>query len=131
MDSAWRDYFDKILDGVLAELPEQIHRLLDKVTMYVDDYPDANVLRHLRIRDRRQLCGLYTGIPLGERSVMHSGVLSDAVHVFREGILHRAGDRYGNVDPETLRREIRITVLHELGHHFGMGEAELRELGYG
>ncbi|MFW6169304.1 MAG: metallopeptidase family protein [Planctomycetota bacterium] len=131
MDSARRDYFDRILDEVLAELPEQVHRLLDKVTMYVDDYPDPNVLRRLHVPDRRQLCGLYTGIPLGERSVQHSGVLSDAVHVFREGILCRAANVHGKVDTEELRREIRITVLHELGHHFGMGEGELRKLGYG
>ncbi|MFO7902581.1 MAG: metallopeptidase family protein [Planctomycetota bacterium] len=131
MNSARRDYFDRILDEVLADLPEPLHRLLDKVTMYVDDYPAPNVLRQLQVPDRRQLCGLYTGIPLGERSVLHSGVLSDAVHVFREGILHRASNAHGKIDTEKLRREIRITVLHELGHHFGMGEAELRELGYG
>lgn len=131
MDSARRDYFDRILDEVLADLPEQVHRLLDQVTMYVDDYPDPHVLRQLHVPDRRQLCGLYTGIPLGERSVQHSGVLSDAIHVFREGILCRAGNVHGTVDTEELRREIRITVLHELGHHFGMGEGELRKLGYG
>lgn len=131
MDSALRDYFDGLLDEVLAELPEQVHRLLDQVTMYVDDYPSPKILGQLQIPDRRQLCGLYTGIPLGERSVQHSGVLSDAVHVFREGVLSRASNLHGRIETEKLRREIRITVLHELGHHFGIGEEELRKLGYG
>lgn len=131
MDSTERDFFDNVMDQVLAKLPEQVHRLLDDVTMYVDDYPSARVLRQLGIRDRRQLCGLYTGIPLGQRSVLHSGVLSDAVHIYREGILSRAGNGRGTVDVDKLRREIRITVLHELGHYFGIGERELRELGYG
>lgn len=81
--------------------------------------------------DRRRLCGLYTGIPLGQRSVEQSAVLSDAIHIYREGILALASDRWGAVDEAELRHQIAVTLLHELGHHFGMGEAELRQLGYG
>jgi predicted Zn-dependent protease with MMP-like domain len=88
------------------------------------------MMQRLHLRDRRQLCGLYTGIPLGQRSVEHSGVLSDAVHLFREGILALATDRRGRVSERELRRQIRITVLHELGHLHGMSEAELNALGY-
>ena len=131
MKANLRDFFDQLMDQVLAEMPEQVHKLLDEVTMYVDDYPAPPVLQKLGIADRRQLCGLYTGIPLGQRSVAHSGVLSDAIHIYREGIIGLASDRWGNVDADRLRRQIRITVLHELGHHFGIGERELRELGYG
>ena len=130
MDSALREYFDKVMDQVLADMPEQVHRLLDEVTLYVEDYPSAAVMDKLQIASRRQLCGLYTGIPLDSRSVEHSGVLSDAVHIYREGILSNAHDRRGKIDAARLRREIWITVLHELGHHFGIGEEELRELGY-
>ena len=130
MDSAVRGYFDKVMDQVLADMPEQVHRLLDEVTLYVEDYPSAAVMDKLQIATRRQLCGLYNGIPLDSRSVEHSGVLSDAVHIYREGILSHALDRRGRIDVASLRREIRITVLHELGHHFGIGEEELRELGY-
>jgi predicted Zn-dependent protease with MMP-like domain len=76
------------------------------------------------------LCGLYTGIPITERSVEHSGTLPDVVTIYREGILDAARDRYGRVRGERLRREIRITLLHEIGHHHGLDEDELRELGY-
>jgi predicted Zn-dependent protease with MMP-like domain len=100
------------------------------VTLYIEDHPSPEVMRRMRIRDRRQLCGLYTGIPLNDRSVAHSGVLSDAVHIYREGIMHLAMDRRGRVDEDELREQIRLTVLHELGHHHGMDEDELRELGY-
>jgi predicted Zn-dependent protease with MMP-like domain len=131
MRSDVREYFDQHMDEVLQAMPEQVHRLMDEVTMYVEDYPSAAVRRQLHIRDRRQLCGLYTGIPLGQRSIEHSGVLSDAIHIYREGVLSLARNRHGAIDPDELRRQIRITVLHELGHHFGMGERELRELGYG
>ena len=131
MDSEIRDFFDGIMDQELAVMPDQVHRLLDEVAMYVEDYPSAAVMRRTEITHRSQLCGLYTGIPLGSRSVEHSGVLSDAIHIYREGILSLARDRRGNIDPERLRQQIRITVLHELGHHFGMSEAELQALGYG
>ncbi len=130
MDAERRRYFDELLDEVLADMPEQVHRLLDEVTMYVEDHPSREVMRRLGIAHRSQLCGLYTGIPLGSRSVEHSGILSDAVHIYREGILDLATDRHGHVRQKELRRQIRITVLHELGHYHGMNEDELRELGY-
>lgn len=126
-----RDYFDAVLDDVLRQMPEPVHRLLQEVTLYVEDHPSPKMLRDLRLRHPRQLCGLYTGIPLGQRSVEHSGILSDAVHVFREGILWLARDRWGEIDEQELRRQMRITVLHELGHHFGMDEDQLQALGYG
>ncbi len=131
MQTELRDFFDGAMDQVLAKMPEPVHRLLDEVTMYVEDYPSEKILADMRITDRRQLCGLYTGIPLEQRSVEQSGVLSDAVHIYREGIMTLASNHLGHVDPERLREQIRITLLHELGHHFGMSERDLQELGYG
>ncbi len=131
MDPQLRDYFDAQLDEVLHQLPPQIHKLLDEVTMYVEDYPSPEVMRRTGIADRRQLCGLYSGIPLSSRSIEHSGVLSDAVHIYREGILMLARNRRGRIDETELRQQIRVTVLHELGHHFGMTEKDLADLGYG
>ncbi len=130
MDPDIRQSFDRHMDEVLKEMPEQVHRLLDEVTMYVEDHPSREVMHRLRIRHRDQLCGLYTGIPLGRRSIEQSGILSDAVHIYREGIRALATDRRGHIDEQELRRQIRLTVLHELGHHFGMDEEELRKLGY-
>jgi len=126
-----RDYFDRQLEAVMQEMPPQIHKLLDEVPMYVEDYPSRHVLRDSRVRHAWQLQGLYTGIPLTERSVMHSGVLSDVIHVFRLGVLTSATDRRGEIDEAELRRQIRITILHELGHHHGLDEDDLAELGYG
>jgi predicted Zn-dependent protease with MMP-like domain len=125
-----RAIFDRHFDDVLADMPERVHRLLDDVAMYVEDYPSVEIMRRMGVRDRRQLCGLYTGIPLTSRSVEHSGVLSDAVHIYREGIVAMAIRPDGSLDEQELREQIRITVLHELGHHHGLGERELRELGY-
>ena len=130
MDAHLRDYFDKILEEVVEALPAQARDLLDEVPMYVEDYPSQRMMLDLGIQHRSGLCGLYTGIPLGQRRVEQSGVLSDVIHVFREGVFMLATDRRGKIDESELRKQIRITVLHELGHHFGMTEEELEELGY-
>lgn len=126
-----RQRFDKILDEVLAEVPEAITRLLDEVPMYVEDYPSDDVMRRMNVRHRWQLCGLYTGIPLTQRSVMQSGELSDVVQLYREGIMQQSIDRDGFLDEAELRRQIRITLLHELGHHHGLTEDDLEAMGYG
>lgn len=131
MKSEIRELFDAELDEVVAELPQQARNLIDQVPMVVEDYPSPEVLRRTKIRRRSDLCGLYTGIPLIHRSVEHWGVPSDVIHIYREGILGLAQRRDGSIHRAKLRDQIRLTILHEYGHHHGMTEEELRELGYG
>lgn len=131
MNPRTRDRFDQILEEILAELPPLVHELIDKVPLHVEDYPSADVMGKTGVRRRDALCGLYTGIPIGDKSVLHSGTLPDVVTIYREGILAAARDRFGRVRLERLRREIRITILHELAHYHGLDEDELRDLGYG
>jgi predicted Zn-dependent protease with MMP-like domain len=126
-----RQKFDEQVDKVLAGLPPQIHELLERVPMHVEDYPAEEIMRGRRVRYRDDLCGLYTGIPLTQRSIEHSGTLPDVITIYREGIVRAAADRHGRVSNRRIREEIRITILHELGHHHGLTEDDLRELGYG
>ena len=131
MDAQLRNQFDRELEHVLSEMPPLVHQLIDEVPLVVEDYPSREVLQEMKIPHREMLCGLYTGIPLSHRSVLHSGVLSDVVTIYREGVLMAARGRDGQVTEESLREQIRITVLHELGHHHCMTEDELRAIGYG
>jgi predicted Zn-dependent protease with MMP-like domain len=131
MNLELRNIFDTEFEVVLAELPARIHELMEEIPLVVEDYPSASVMRRMRVRHRSQLCGLYTGIPLTQRSVMHSGVPSDVIHIYREGILSQATRRDGTISVPRLRKQIRITILHEYGHHHGMTERDLREMGYG
>ena len=130
LDSRTRDYFDQQLELVMQDMPQRVHDLLAEVPMYVEDYPSQHIMQEMGVRHRWQLCGLYTGIPLTQRRVAQSGVLSDVIHIFREGILGMATDRRGRIDEAELQRQIRITILHELGHHHGLNEDELEEMGY-
>jgi predicted Zn-dependent protease with MMP-like domain len=130
MKELLRRYFDQQLDRVLADAPPRVHELLEEVTMYVEDHPSPRIMQQMGVRSRRSLCGLYTGIPLTKRHVEVSGVLSDAIYLYREGILDLARDHRGRIDEQELLRQIRITLLHELGHHHGLDEDDLSELGY-
>jgi len=126
-----RRRFDEQLELVLERLPPLVHELIEKVPLHVEDHPSAETMAELGVRYREQLCGLYTGIPLTDRSVQHSGTMPDVVTIFREGILEAARDARGRVHTDRLREEIRMTILHELAHHHGLDEDELDELGYG
>jgi predicted Zn-dependent protease with MMP-like domain len=130
MNRSLREYFDQQLEQVLRELPPRIHELLERLPLVVEDHPSREIMRSLGVRRRSDLCGLYTGIPLTHRSIELPAVPSDVVHIFREGILALAGRGRNEIDAHELRRQIRITILHELGHHHGLSERELEELGY-
>jgi predicted Zn-dependent protease with MMP-like domain len=119
-----RRRFDEVLETVLEALPPGLQALLAEAPVIVEDRPSAQLLRELDLCPEDLLCGLHTGTPLTERSVEHSPELPETIHLFREGILELAGDWV------LLQREIRITLLHEIGHHFGLNENDLAELGY-
>ncbi len=139
MNGRDRDRFDAILEQVLAELPKNIHQLLEQTPLIVDDRPSPELLAELGLdSDEETLCGLHSGIPLTERTVLDGVSLPETIHLFREGIIDEAGGWTEWVDEEgtplgglnEVRRQIRITLLHEIGHHFGLDEADLQRLGY-
>lgn len=133
-----REHFDALLDQVVESLPRKIHDLLDIAPAIVEDHPSGELLRELGMDEGEELlCGLHSGIPLTERSVTDAPDL-ETIHLFREGIVEHAGgwhlweDEDGTMrgGEEAIAREIRITLLHEIGHHFGLEEDDLEELGY-
>ena len=124
MTAAERRQFDGHLEAVLATLPPRLHALLDEAPLIVEDHPSAELCAELGIGPDEVLCGLHSGTPLTERSVEQPDELPETMHLFREAILEHAGG-WGRV-----REEIRITVLHEIGHHFGLDEDDLADLGY-
>lgn len=130
MNPATRERFDRLLEEVLAELPPAVHDLIDRVPLHVEDHPSDEVMKEMGIEYRDELCGLYTGRPLTDKSVDEPHPLPDFVTIYRQGIIAAARDQAGRLRPRRLRKEIRTTILHELAHHHGIDEDELRELGY-
>jgi predicted Zn-dependent protease with MMP-like domain len=124
-----RRRFDDLLEDVLAELPEDYLRRFDEIPLVVEDYPSPEMARKLKLARGVVLQGVHSGIPLTRRSIRHSGTLPTVITIYREGIYTAAGGN--DAHDRRLRRQIRKTVLHELGHHFGFGEEQLRRYGYG
>ena len=128
-----RALFDQLLDREVAALPAGVHGLLAEVPLIVDDEASPELLRDLGMSEDDDLCGLHDGVALTERSVEDHGVLPTQLRLFRGPILRMAGYGEGVGSPgrrRELRRQIHITLLHEIGHHFGLDEEDLRQLGY-
>ena len=156
---AERERFDALVEEALEELPPQIRDLLEEVPLIVIDAPSPTMLRDLGCEPRGpdeddlrlEFCGLHSGQPYTEPGLDAPPELPGTIHLFRAGIIAHAGgwgDRpvyltSGPVedgfedDTEDTRsaddrvyEEIMITLLHEIGHQFGLDEDDLFRLGY-
>lgn len=127
-----RQLFDALLEAEMDRLPPAIGQLLERIPLVVDDLPDAAWCRALQIKDPTCLCGLHHGIPITRQSNMRPFELPEQIMIFRVGILRQIEPRHpGRLNTAELAEQIRITLLHEIGHHFGLDEQQLSALGYG
>ncbi len=108
--------FEDLVAQALDEVPAALAALVDNLVVVVEDDAPAH---------DRQLLGLYEGVPLTERDGSYAGTLPDRVTIFRRPILAICDT------PERVVAEVRITVVHELAHHFGIDDDRLHDLGYG
>ncbi|MFC7501211.1 metallopeptidase family protein [Nocardioides sp. GCM10030258] len=108
--------FDALVDAALDEIPEQLARLVHNVVVLVEDEPPEG--------EPDDLLGLYDGVALTERDGSMGAQLPDRIFLFRGPLLDMCDDA------EDLAEEIRITVVHEVAHHFGINDDRLHELGY-
>ena len=108
-----RDRFEALVEQALDDLPALFRERLTNVAIIVEDLPPAGVQNH------GILLGLFHGIPRTEKSVFYS---SPPDHIF----LYQRNIEAISKNDEDVRRQIRATLLHEVGHYFGLSEAELR-----
>jgi predicted Zn-dependent protease with MMP-like domain len=104
--------FESLVADALDGIPEELGRLMDNVVVQVREFSRAGLL------------GLYQGIPLTEREQYGGMAMPDRITIFRLPILERCSTE------EEVRREVRITVVHEVAHHFGISDERLTELGW-
>ena len=112
MDPIDTDAFEALVADALATIPEALRAEMENVAIIIDDESPPG-----------SLYGLYEGVPLTSRG-RYTGVSPDRITLFLATICRSART------PEDLAHRVRITLLHEVGHHFGIGEARLRELGW-
>jgi predicted Zn-dependent protease with MMP-like domain len=106
--------FEEHVAEALDTIPTELATLIDNCVILVEDYPPP---------DLPDTLGLYSGIPLTERGEFYTG-LPDHIQIFRYPTLAICDT------PEQVIEEIRITVVHEIAHHFGIDDDRLHELGY-
>jgi predicted Zn-dependent protease with MMP-like domain len=108
--------FDALVDQALDGIPDELAALVRNVVVLVEDEPPEG--------EPDDLLGLYDGIALTERDSTVSGQLPDRILIFRGPLLDLVETEAELVD------EVRITVVHEVAHHFGIDDARLHDLGY-
>ena len=120
-----KEEFARLVERALADLPPPFDAALEELTIEIKTRPSRKLLRNLGMADDELLLGLHTGRPITQRSVLDSGALPDQILIFQEDC------ELVSDSEEELIQEVRTTVLHELGHHFGLSEEDLDGLGYG
>jgi predicted Zn-dependent protease with MMP-like domain len=110
-----------IAEQAYAALPEGFRRLVGDVIFRVDDFPPQEVLDELGIEDAFELTGLYQGVDLSRRSVMDPSPQASMVFLYRRPILDEWVER-GDVTLEFL---VAHVLVHEIGHHFGLSDADI------
>ena len=153
MTDADRERFDALMEDAIESLPPRVRALIDEVPIVVQDRPSPHMIKELinegtllpedESSAAAELCGLHTGVAITDRSiddpggwgsVGHETFGQEQIHIFREGIVNLATDDAGwsaEHAEDDIYEEIRITILHEIGHHFGLDEDDLEELGFG
>jgi len=114
---------ERLARAALARIPEPFQAHLADIVLLVEEFADDETLDALGIDDPFGLSGLYHGRPVGEKSAFDSGGLPDRIHLYRRAIL----DEWVETG-ESLERLVAHVVVHEVGHHFGLSDADMHAL---
>jgi len=108
-----RERFEELVADALDGIPEELGNYMQNVAVFVEEQaPEPNLL------------GLYQGVPLTARGISYSVTLPDRISIYRRTICAICSTE------EEVVEQVRRTVIHEVGHHFGIGDRRLRELGW-
>ena len=117
--------FEAVVDEAIQSIPAGFDCYLEDLVVDVEDMPDQATCEQLGLRDPRSLLGLYRGTPLTGRHVEAPYRYPERIVIYQRNIERVCRSK------RRMVAQIRRTVLHEIGHHFGLTEHQLRELGYG
>jgi predicted Zn-dependent protease with MMP-like domain len=117
------DRIEALARAAIERLPEPFRAHLDGVVLRVEDFAEDDILAEMGIEDPFDLTGLYTGRPIGMKSVSDSGALPDMIHLFRRPLLEEWIET-----GVTLEALVTHVLIHEVGHHFGLSDADMHAL---
>ncbi len=117
-----REKFEWLVARAVDSLPEEFRARLENIDVVVDDWPTRGQLSRVGLRHGQTLLGLYEGVPLTKRGRHYGLVPPDKITIFQKPIETKC--RYG----DEIAAEIQRIVRHEIAHHFGIGDARLRQI---
>lgn len=116
------EMFEKLVGEAIDSLPSEFLQKLDNVAITIEDQPSPEQMEKLRLRPWTRLLGLYQGVSLQGRASNYAPVLPDKITIFKLPILSISED------PEVIKKQVHDTVLHEIAHHFGFSDEEIRRI---
>ena len=117
------DAIEAIARDALAKLPAPFSDHLGAIVLIVEEFADEEILDSLGIESPFDLTGLYHGLPIGEKSSFDVAAMPDRIHLYRRAILDEWVDTGVSLDAL-----VRHVVVHEVGHHFGLSDADMHAL---
>jgi predicted Zn-dependent protease with MMP-like domain len=117
-----RDEFRALVDEALGTIPQKFRDALTNIAIVIEDEPTPEQLREVEIEPPDTLLGLYQGTPLTERQWAHGNALPDKVTLFQFPI------EDASEDEDDVVVAIGETLIHEIGHYFGLSEEEIEEI---
>jgi predicted Zn-dependent protease with MMP-like domain len=114
---------DALARAALESLPEPFRQFTKGVVLQVAEFPDEDVCEEMELESPFEILGLYQGVALDEKLTESSGTLPDIVFLYRRPILD-----YWCETGEDLRHVVRHVLVHEIGHHFGLSDADMEAI---
>ena len=111
--------FKELVEEALKSLPSEFSEMIDNVAVTIEDYPSDEQRKKLNLPPYALLFGLYEGVPKTQR-LNYSGAIPDKITIFKQSIL-----RVSRTEEE-IKAQVRATVIHEIGHHFGLSDRQLK-----
>ena len=119
-----RQAFESLVSKAIDELPEEFREKLQNVAIIIEDWPSDELLERMEVRDGNTLFGLYEGVPLTQRGYFTEPLYPDRILIFQRSIEEECNS------PEQIKQEVKITLVHEVAHFFGIDDDYLHEIGY-
>ena len=117
-----KEEFEELVTKAISSLPEKFKEKMENIVVVIESLPSQELLREMKIKSPYGLLGLYRGVPYTRRGIWYRNVMPDKIIIFKKPIEVRCRNK------EDIKESVRRVVVHEIGHYFGLGEADLRKI---
>ncbi len=114
--------FEELVTEAISSLPKKFKEKMENIVVVIESLPSQELLREMKIKSPYGLLGLYRGVPYTRRGIWYRNVMPDKIIIFKKPIEVRCRNK------EDIKESVTRVVVHEIGHYFGLGEADLRKI---